>query len=191
MSNSCRGHLAIVSGPSGVGKSTVVRELLKSCPLPLRLSVSATTRPPREGERDGTDYHFLTNQEFLRRREAGEFLESFEVHGVGYWYGTLREEVEGGLAAGKIVILEIDVNGASQVLDQFQDAMSIFVRPATLHELEKRLRGRGTESEERIQRRLETARAELRQSSRYKHEVVNVTVPETVAAVCGILRTLA
>jgi guanylate kinase len=190
MSNNRDGILVIVSGPSGVGKSTVVRELIKSCPLPLRLSVSATTRPPRAGETDGVDYHFLTREQFLVRREAGEFIESFEVHGVGYWYGTLKEEVDRGLADGKIVILEIDVNGASQVQARVPGVVSIFVHPANMEELEKRLRGRGSESEERIQRRLLTARAELLEAKKYTFDVVNVTVAATVSEICGILRGL-
>lgn len=180
----------IISGPSGVGKSTVVRELMRTCPLPLHLSVSATTRPPRAGEVDGVDYHFVSKEEFLSRRSRGDFLESFEVHGVGYWYGTLSEEVNRGLRDNKIVVLEIDVNGADQVLARVPDAVSIFVRPANMEELEKRLRGRGSESEEKIQRRLETAKAELREAAKYTFDVVNVTVTETVAEICGILQGL-
>src|SRR5687767_7450301 len=106
------GKLAIISGPSGAGKSTVVKQLLATCPLPLELSVSATTRDPRPGEQAGIDYHFLTREEFARRRAAGEFLECKEVFGRGDWYGTLHNVVTAGLAAGKWVILEIDVEGA-------------------------------------------------------------------------------
>lgn len=182
-----RGHLVIISGPSGVGKSTVVRELFARCRLPIRRSISATTRPPRAGETDGVEYHFLTQDAFEQKRSQGDFLESFEVHGMGYWYGTLREEVDRGLAEGQIVVLEIDVNGARQVLDKYPDATSIFVRPESLDELERRLRGRGSETEERVARRLETARQELAEAHRYRYDVVNVTVAETVAEICQII----
>ena len=115
------GKLIVISGPSGVGKSTVVRQLLEQCELPLELSVSATTREPRAGEQDGVQYHFLPKTEFQQRRENGEFLECMEVFGRGHWYGTLQETVTTGLKQGKWVILEIDVDGAMKVL-----------RPATL-----------------------------------------------------------
>ena len=111
MNASNAGKLVILSGPSGAGKSTVVRELLATCPLPLELSVSATTRLPRAGERDGVDYHFLSREEFALRRERGEFLECKEVFGRGDWYGTLAAPVTAGLRAGKWVLLEIDVEG--------------------------------------------------------------------------------
>ena len=117
-------------------------------------SVSATTRPPRNGEIDGVDYHFVSDDEFQCRRKRGDFLECFEVFGHGYWYGTLWSEVTTGLAAGKWVVLEIDVQGAQAVIERFADAMTIFLRPSSREELEHRLRGRGTETEEAIQRRL-------------------------------------
>ena len=123
------GRLVILSGPSGAGKSTVVRELLRTCGLPLMLSVSATTRPPRPGEVDGVDYHFITLDEFAQRRAADEFLECKEVFGRGHWYGTLRSAVDAGLEAGKWVILEIDVQGALNVLEQRPSTISVFVHP--------------------------------------------------------------
>src|SRR5215212_5996755 len=118
---SARGHLVIISGPSGAGKSTVVRELLGACPLPILLSVSATTRPPRKGEREGADYFFLTQEQFAARRSAGDFLECKEY--AGNWYGTLQSQVTAGLAEGKWVILEIDVEGTLAVLDRHPEAL--------------------------------------------------------------------
>lgn len=183
-------RIAIISGPSGAGKSTVVRRLLGDCRLPLRLSVSATTRKPREGEIDGLNYHFLSKDEFRKRQTANEFLECKEVFGRGEWYGTLRSSVSQGLAAGDWVVLEIDVEGCMSVLETYPDAVTIFVHVGTLEELEKRLRGRGTESEEAIRRRLEVAQRELTYLSRYRFEVINHTVEQAVAEICDILTRL-
>jgi guanylate kinase len=182
------GKLVVISGPSGVGKSTVVREVLGRLGPAIRLSVSATTRPPRPGEQEGVHYHFLTDAEFRRRREAGEFLESIEVFGRGHWYGTLWSEVRSSLTQGKWVILEIDVDGADEVLRQFPEAVTIFIRPDSVEELERRLRSRGTESEDAVQRRLAVARHELQLSDHYEHQVVNVTVREAVDEICEALK---
>lgn len=187
MSGSEQGKLVIISGPSGAGKSTVVRRLLETCPLPLQLSVSATTRQPRDGERDGVDYHFIPHDEFCRRRDAGEFLEWKEVFGRGHFYGTLRSETTAGLAAGKWVLLEIDVEGALAVVDQHPDALTIFVHAGSVDELERRLRGRGTESAESIQRRLAVARREMQCKDRYRFEVINDSKDRAVREICGIL----
>lgn len=182
------GKLVVISGPSGAGKTTVVRGVLKCSPVPLALSVSATTREPRSGERDGVDYHFLTPEQFEAERQAGAFLECFEVYGRGHWYGTLRRDVTAHLERGTWVVLEIDVNGAMDVADQFPDAITIFLRPASMQELERRLRGRGTESEESIARRLEVARRELDFLPRYKFDVVNETVETSIQQICDILK---
>jgi guanylate kinase len=188
MDHATTGKLVIVSGPSGAGKSTVVRRLLEVCRLPLKLSVSATTRSPRPGEIDGREYHFLTVEEFLRRRDNDEFLESKEVFGRGDYYGTLRSETASGLSQGKWVILEIDVEGALAVLQQHPEAITIFLHPGSMDELERRLRLRGTESEASVQRRLEVARRELAMIDCYRYEVINDTVERAVREICDILQ---
>ncbi len=181
------GRLIVISGPSGAGKSTVVRDLLRDCPLPLALSVSATTRPPRPGEVDGVNYYFLTHEEFERRREGGQFLECKEVFGRGDWYGTLQSQVASGLAAGKWVLLEIDVEGALAVQAQCPDVLTIFLHSGSLAELERRLRQRNTETEDSIRRRLEVARRELSLAQRYQYQVINRDVPQAVRDICEIL----
>ena len=186
---SAGGKLIIISGPSGAGKSTVVRNLLRDCELPLQLSVSATTRPPRPGEVDGQHYHFLTESEFSRRRDAGDFLECKEVFGLGHWYGTLRDEVATGLATGRWVILEIDVQGALVILGLGEwKPITLFIHPGSMEELERRLRTRETESEQVISTRLETAAEGMRYLARYQYEIINDSVDQTVAEICQILK---
>jgi guanylate kinase len=182
------GRLVVVSGPSGVGKTTVVDELFRRCPLPLSASVSATTRAPRPGEIDGVHYHFLTPEEFSLRRQRGEFLECFDVFGRGVWYGTLLSEVTPGLREGKWVVLNIDVQGTLAVVARDPRAITIFIRPGSLAVLEERLRGRGTEAESSLQRRLEQARKELALADRYQHQVVNDDVGRAAQEICNILR---
>jgi guanylate kinase len=182
--------LIVLSGPSGVGKSTILRGLLKRHPDRLRLSVSATTRPPRPTETDGVDYYFLSSEEFTRRREAGEFLESCEVFGRGHWYGTLLSEVTPSRNDEKWVILDIDVEGAEKVRQQFADVPTIFLRPSSIKVLERRLRDRGTESEQAIQRRLEVARRELARADQYQYQVINDTIDRAVDDIEKILAKL-
>ena len=185
--NQPAGQVVIISGPSGAGKSTVVDRLLAECPLPLVLSVSATTRAPRTGERDGVNYHFLSKDEFDRRRQEGEFLECKEVFGRGDWYGTLKSEVSSGLKQGNWVILEIDVEGTLSALEHHGDAITIFLHPGSTEELERRLRSRGTDSDESIERRLAVAARELTYIDRYAHEVINDDVSRAVSEICEIL----
>ena len=184
------GKLVVISGPSGAGKTTLLKRLYATTPVPLITSVSATTRHPRPGEVDGVDYHFLGKEEFARRRERGEFLECFEVYQRGDWYGTLNSEVTPRLAAGKWVVLEIDVQGTLAVLKQHPDAVTIFVRPSSLAELERRLRDRGTESEEALQRRLEVARRELDSADCYRYQVINDDVDQALKQLRDILSSL-
>jgi guanylate kinase len=181
------GQLVVVSGPSGVGKSTVLQRLLESTSNELIPSVSATTRPPRPGEIDGAHYHFLTPEAFEQQRREGGFLECFQVFGTETWYGTPRSEVEPRLAAGQSVLLEIDVQGARQVVKEYPDAITIFIRTGTAEELESRLRGRNTETEEHIQQRLARAREEMAAADEYDHQVVNDDVDRAVREIQDIL----
>jgi guanylate kinase len=179
--------LIVISGPSGSGKSTLVREVLSRFPGRLELSVSATTRAPRSGERDGVDYQFLSQEEFAQRRAQGDFLECFEVYEGGHWYGTLWSQVAPSLAAGKSVVLEIDVQGTLAVLERFPDALTIFVEPGSIDELERRLRRRGTESEQSIERRLAGAKREMEFADRYRYRIVNDDLDAAIVALCRIL----
>lgn len=160
----------VITGPSGVGKGTLIRELLKRVP-DLELSVSATTRAPREGEVDGRDYHFLTPEEFERRVDEKDFLE-FATYS-GNRYGTLRSEVERRLAAGHSVVLEIEVQGAQQVRAAKPDSVQIFIAPPDPAVLRERLLSRGTDSAEAIDERLKVAEQELAVQGDFDHRVIN------------------
>lgn len=184
------GKLVIISGPSGVGKTTVLQQLFAKCPLPLQPSVSATTRPQRPGEIEASSYFFLSDEDFQRRRDQGEFLECIEVFGRGHWYGTLKAPVSTGLQEGKWIVLEIDVDGAQEALKHYPDAITIFIHPGSLEELERRLRNRGTETEEALARRLEVARHELEASEAYQYRVINQSVEQTVEEICQLLEAL-
>lgn len=177
----------ILSGPSGSGKTTIVHRLLQEASVKLIKSVSATTRAPRKGEVDGEDYYFLSPEEFKLRRERGDFIECFEVHSSGNWYGTLSSEVQRAADQGAWCLLEIDVQGAQQVMGKYPDALSIFLRTASEDEYEHRLRSRGTESEDVIQKRLKNAREELRWVDRYQYQVINDNLDEAVQQISRIL----
>lgn len=170
------GTLYVLSGPSGVGKGTIRAKLFSQLTSRYSYSISCTTRPPRPGERDGVDYRFISEADFLRRVENGEFLEWANVH--GHRYGTLRSDVEDLLSQGVDVFLEIDVQGACQVKKVMPEAVTIFIAPPTLEDLERRLRGRGTETEEAIRRRLAAASDELAMEDSYDLVVVNDTVEQ-------------
>ena len=178
-----RGRLIVISGPTASGKSTLWRQLVRRPGV--GFSVSATTRPPRPGETDGRDYHFIAPEEFERRAAAGEFLEWARVH--GRFYGTPRAAVEAALDAGRDLVLEIDVQGAAQIRRCGLPAVTIFVLPPSLEALEARLRARATEGEEEIRRRLAVVRAEMAEAPHYDHRVVNDDVARMVAEVEGIL----
>jgi guanylate kinase len=160
----------VITGPSGVGKGTLIRGLMARQPQ-LELSVSATTRSPRAGERDGEHYHFLGRDEFDRRVDAGEFVEHADY--AGRSYGTLRSELDGRLAAGVPVVLEIEVEGARQVRAAMPEAVQVFIAPPSLDVLRARLEGRGTDDEAEVGRRLAVAERELAAQPEFRHVVVN------------------
>jgi guanylate kinase len=180
-----RGRLIVVAGPSGVGKGTVVRRLLAGDPPGLTYSVSATTRAPRDGEIEGTHYRFVTEEEFDRLIRHGELLEWAEI--VGHRSGTPRRFVEERLAEGRDVLLELDVKGAKQVRELMPEALLIFLLPPSFEELERRLRGRGSETEDRLRERLETARWELQQEPWFDERVVNDDLERAVSEVAAII----
>lgn len=182
------GPLIILSGPSGSGKSTVIARLLAERTWPMRLSVSVTTRQPRSGEQDGVHYHYWTRERFRDEIERHGFLEWAEV--FGNYYGTLKSEVEPYRRQGIGVILDIDVNGWKQVKEHCPEAVSIFLTTSSLDVLEERLRRRGTESEEAIQRRLNGARNELALAPLYEHRVINDDLETALNQLRGILKPL-
>jgi guanylate kinase len=179
------GKVFVITGPSGVGKGTLIRALRERVPG-LELSVSATTRPPREGEVDGRDYHFLASQVFQRRVEAGDFLEHATYS--GHRYGTLRSEVDRRLAAGTSVVLEIEVQGARQVRETMPDAVLVFIAPPDPSALRGRLEGRGTDSAGAISRRLRTAELELAAQPEFQHVIVNDEIDRAAGELAEIVR---
>ena len=180
-------RMLVLSGPSGSGKSTIVNRVIAESPVEMMKMVSATTRPPREGEVDGEAYWFLSDEEFARRREANEFIEYEEVFSQGYWYGTLKSELARAAENSAWAFLEIDVQGALRVMDQYPQIVSIFLTTPSEEVFEQRLRLRGTESEEVIQRRLQRARTELESAHRYRHQVCNDTLNRAVAEIIEII----
>ena len=165
-----KGNLFVISGASGVGKSTVLKKVMAARD-DLRFSVSATTRSPRPGEQDGVNYYFVSRERFHEMVENGEMLEHAEF--VGNCYGTPKAPVLEKLKAGITVILDIEVQGAMQVMKAMPEAVTVFFMPPSLEVLEQRLRSRGTESEEVISQRLETAKTELQYAERYDYQVIN------------------
>lgn len=179
-----RGILFVLTGPSGVGKGTVLKEVRGQ--RELYLSISATTRQPRPGEQDGVHYFFLTREQFEKKVAENGFLEHAEFS--GNCYGTPAAPVDAQLDAGNDVLLEIEVQGAMQVHQKRPDAVRIFIAPPSFDELERRLVGRGTEQPEVVRRRLETARHELTMAEQFDYIVVNNTVEQAAADVLAILR---
>jgi guanylate kinase len=174
----------VITGPSGVGKGTLIRLLRERVPE-LALSVSATTRAPRPGEEDGVDYHFLSDAEFARRVEAGEFVEWAEYSGRRY--GTLRSELQRHLDGGRPVVLEIEVQGARQVRGAMPEAVQIFIEPPDREALKDRLVGRGTDDPDAIARRLAVAERELAAAGEFQYRVVNDRLDEAVARLVEIV----
>ena len=179
-----KGLLIVVSGPSGTGKGTVCGELLARTPE-LAYSISATTRAPREGEVDGKNYYFLSREKFEQDIEAGDFLEYADVY--GNYYGTPLKKIKERLADGQDILLEIDTQGALEVMKKCPEGIFIFLLPPSMTELERRIRGRGTETEESLERRLGAARQEIELGRKYKYAVVNVTVKLAVKQIQSII----
>jgi guanylate kinase len=178
------GQLFIVSAPSGVGKSTIIRKVSAACPK-LKFSISCTTRPKRPEEVDGRDYNFLSRTEFLSGISSGRFLEWAEVHGE--FYGTDQHPVEQWLRAGHNVILDIDVQGARLVRCSYPSALTIFILPPSMHELEERLRNRATETEEQLAIRIAAARREFLESPWYDYVIINDNLEEAVNDMKAVL----
>jgi guanylate kinase len=181
-----RGRLVVLAGPSGVGKSSVVDELRRRLPE-LYFSVSATTRDPRPGEVDGIDYLFVGPAGFDRLIERGELLEWAEIHGGLQRSGTPRDPVERQLAAGRPVLVEVDLNGARAIKAALPESVTVFLEPPSFDELARRLRGRGTESEAQYVRRLETAREELAARGEFDQVLVNDDVPAVAARLVALM----
>ena len=186
MTRSSASKVFVVTGPSGVGKGTLIRGLLERAPG-LELAVSATTRPPRPGEVDGVDYHFLTAEEFEARVASGDFVEHAEYSGNRY--GTLRSELERRLENAAGVVLEIEVQGARQVRAAMPEAVAVFIAPPSRSALRARLVGRGTDSPEQVDARLATADRELEAQPEFAHVVVNDRLEDATEQLTSIVRS--
>ncbi|SHJ55926.1 guanylate kinase [Clostridium cavendishii DSM 21758] len=179
-----KGILMVISGPSGAGKGTICKALLEKNE-DIFLSVSATTRNPRDGEVDGVNYHFLKKEDFLSRIDAGDFLEYAEVY--GNYYGTPKSSVEKMLNEGKNVILEIDIQGALEVKEKFEGGVFIFILPPSMEELKQRIIKRGSETPESLMTRFKSAYQEINYVSKYNYAVVNDTVEEATEKIEAII----
>jgi guanylate kinase len=174
----------VITGPSGVGKGTLIRGLMEKLPQ-LELSVSATTRPPRPGEEDGVDYYFMTPDQFERHVQAGDFVEHADY--AGRRYGTLRSELEQRTVRGVPVVLEIEVQGARQIRRTMPEAVQVFIAPPSLEALRTRLVGRGTDDGPEVERRLGVAERELEAQSEFGHVVVNDRLEEALGRLTAIV----
>jgi guanylate kinase len=180
-----RGHLFIISAPSGAGKTTLCKAVLHRLNN-LLYSVSYTTRKPRPGEQDGVDYHFIPKDEFIKKINNGKWAEWAEVY--GNFYGTSAEFLEKGLSAGRDILLDIDVQGTIQILERYPESVPIFVVPPSLQELKSRLQSRGTDSEQEIERRLVSAKEEMFKKDMYQHVVCNEHLSNAVEELITIIK---
>jgi len=181
-----RGLLVVITAPSGSGKTTIYKQILKQNPQ-WKFSVSFTTRPRREGEVNGVDYYFVNKQDFMNKVKRGDFVEWAEVHGE--YYGTEKKQVDRYLEEGRICLLDLDVQGAMNIMKAYSDVVTIFIMAPSLKELASRLRKRGTDSEERIKVRLRNAENELEYRNHFKYIVVNDRVEEAVAQIEKIIES--
>lgn len=179
------GKLFVITAPSGAGKTSLINALLKDEPR-LRLSTSYTTRPPRPGEANGREYHFVDDATFLAMRERGEFLESAEVH--GYHYGTAKQLIDRVLERGEDLVLEIDWQGARQVRALYPGCVGIFIHPPSIEELERRIRARGQDSDAVIHRRLQNAKDELAHAGEFKYAIINKDFDTAKSELAEIIR---
>ena len=179
------GKLFVITAPSGAGKTSLINALLKDEPR-LRLSISYTTRPPRPGEANGREYHFVDDATFLAMRERGEFLESAEVH--GYRYGTAKQVIDRVLERGEDLVLEIDWQGARQVRAHYPGCVGIFIHPPSIAELERRIRARGQDSDTVIHRRLQNAKDELAHAGEFEYAIINKDFDTAKSELAEIIR---
>jgi len=179
-----RGHLFVISAPSGAGKTTLSRAILKRF-TDMLYSVSYTTRSPRKGEQEGVDYHFISKEAFKKDIETGRWSEWAEVH--GNYYGTSAEFIEKGLSSGSDILLDIDVQGTMQILKRHPDSVTIFVLPPSMNTLRQRLEMRGTESQTVLRRRLENAKKEMAHKNLYRHVIVNDQLLSAIEALISII----
>jgi len=180
------GFLVVITAPSGSGKTTIYKQLLKRNPQ-LQFSVSFTTRPRRQDEENGIDYYFVSKKEFMRKVERGDFVEWAEVHGE--YYGTEKSQVDRCLKNGRICLLDVDVQGAINIQKNYRDLVNIFIMVPSLEELARRLKKRGTDSEERIKVRLRNAENELEYKKYFKYIVINDKVEEAVSQIEKIIES--
>jgi guanylate kinase len=178
------GRLVVISAPSGAGKSTIARAILETHPS-LRFSVSATTRPVREGEQEGREYFFLSKEEFRRRIEADEFVEWEEIY--GNYYGTLRREVDRALEEGRHILFDIDVKGGLSIRKRYPESLLIFIRPPSLRVLNERLRNRKTDDEASVARRMARVPLEMELGASFENQIVNDDLPRAIAEVNAVV----
>ena len=181
-----KGKLFVITAPSGAGKTSLIEAVMREDPS-LKISVSYTTRPPRPGEKDGVDYHFIDDTTFLAMKNRGEFLESAEVH--GYRYGTSKKVILDAVKRGEDLILEIDWQGARQVRELYPDCVGIFILPPSIEELERRMRARGQDADAVIRRRVENAREELLHAGEFKYAIINKDFDTARRQLAEIIRT--
>jgi len=181
-----KGKLFVITAPSGAGKTSLIEAVMREDPS-LKISVSYTTRPPRPGERNGVDYHFIDDATFLAMKNRGEFLESAEVH--GYRYGTSKKVILDAVKRGEDLILEIDWQGARQVRELYPDCVGIFILPPSIEELERRMRARGQDADAVIRRRVENAREELLRAGEFKYAIINKDFDTARQQLAEIIRT--